>query len=252
MNSGSRMNSLLQRQVSLVMPVYNEAEGISRVLRGIQERVLSPLPGSELIVLEDGSTDGTKERLRELQAELGFVLDMKEERRGYLGAMRDGFRQAQCDMIGFMDSDGQHDPADFLNLLEVLREADLVIGVKHPRRDSVMRRLMGWGLNAVVIPALFGRNYRDIDCGFRLMRRPVVEYWLAREWSFRNCVASELTLRAAAAGFRVATCPVAHFPREFGESRGIPPSKVLATAWEVGRNLRRLRRELRGRRNSEF
>lgn len=228
--------------VSAVLLAYNEAGTIEAEARSIQAAVIDRLPGSELIVAEDGSRDGTKEILSRLAPELGLRLVSGEKRKGYAAALRDALSLADRPWVFFMDSGGKHDPAEFWKLWAAREDRDLVVGVKTGRQDQAYRQLLTRGFNAVV-NSYFGTNFTDIDSGFRLYRRPAVAKITARPWLNRDLVASEITLRAFHAGCRVGEVPISYRQRA-GVSRGLPPGKIPGVIWRVLRNFPRLKRDL--------
>src|SRR3989344_7165373 len=169
------------KPISLIIVVHQEAESIEHVVKEFYEKVTSKIPGSEFIVCEDGSTDGTKEILSKIKDAYHLTLDMREGKRGYTNAMRDGLRAAKNPVIFFSDSDGKHDPEDFWKMYESLLDYDMVVGWKKGRNDAfyrlvltgVFNRIIGWD---------FGVKLHDTNCGFRLMNRKVVDFLLRQEW----------------------------------------------------------------------
>ncbi len=200
--------------------VHNEAEVIGTVIADFYDKILSRLPRSKLLVIEDGSTDGTKEVLAGLKEKYPFQLFMETGKQGYTPALRKAFElsRGRSRYIFFSDSDGQHDQDDFWKLHQKIGEADLVIGVKAHRKDSFFRNIISHWMNRMVIPPLFGVRLHDINCGFRLMRTEVLNSLLEESWFFPDCIFTELTLRAIRGGFRVAEVPVHHYQRRFGSS----------------------------------
>jgi len=222
--------------VSVITLVYNEAAVIEEVLRGLHEAVISRLPGSELIVAEDGSQDGTKEILQRLEQEISIRLISGEQRKGYIQAYQDALSLARHDWVFFTDSGGKHDPADFWKLHQHIPEYDLVQGSKVNRQDAFYRllltRVFNWILNQY-----FGVDFHDIDCGFRLFSRQLALDLQRQDWIFRDLINSELTLRAVYRGYRVKEVPVSHFARESGPSRGLPPRKIPRVILQTLRRL---------------
>ncbi len=214
-----------QTPISLILLVHQEADVIERVVEDFYTKVISKIPGSEFIICEDGSTDGTKEILRKIEQKFRLTLHMGNEKRGYTLAMREAFRLAKNSIIFFSDSDGQHDPDDFWKFAERLETADLVVGWKKHRKDGILRRCLTMIFNRIV-RLFFGVRVHDIDCGFRLLRKEVVNFLLEQPWHLTHCISAELTVKAYHKGFRIVEVPVSHFPREFGESRGLPTRKL--------------------------
>ncbi len=225
--------------------VHNEAGVIEGVVREIYQQIISRLPGSRLLVAEDGSTDGTKEILSRLRDELGFDLLTEPGKQGYTAALRRALSAARDrnGLIFFTDSDGQHRQSDFWTLKKLSADSDMVIGVKEHRQDSWFRNIISRIMNRILVPALFGVRLRDINCGFRVMRMEVAEFLLGERWFFRDCVFAELTLRAARAGFTIAEAPVSHYIREFGSSTGLPTRRMPAILARIVKNFLVLRRE---------
>ncbi len=228
-------------RVTVVLLAFNEAPVIAEVVRGFHEKVVSRLPGSELLIVEDGSTDGTREILKELAGEFELTLVTGAERRGYKGAFMEGMNRAAHDLILFSDSDGQHDPDDFWAMLPFLERFDLVSGRKTPRLDSGFRLFLSGAMNRIVRMA-FGAELKDINSGFKLMHRRLVDDVLGRGL-VTNFVSLELVLRAGHLGYRVAEVPVRHFPRPFGPSRGLPTRMLPGAVLGLLSDLARLKRE---------
>lgn len=236
--------------VSALLLVYNEAEVIEEVVRDVHREVVARIPGSELVVAEDGSTDGTKEILARIVPALpGARLVQGTERKGYTRAYKDALRACRHGLVFFSDSSGKHDAADFWRLAPLIADADMVIGCKADRRDPLYRVAMSRVFNALV-SRYFGHRFRDINSGFRLMRREAIAPVLDDEWRMRHLINFEFTLRVIGRGFRVAEVPVRHSRRRHGPSRGLPLKRIpeaIAAALRAFPALRREMRESAGR-----
>ena len=230
--------------VSIVMLVYNEAEVIEHVVRGFHREIVSRLPGSEFIVAEDGSRDGTAEILERLRDELGLVLIHRDERRGYTRALKDALALPKHELILFSDSDGQHDPTDFWRLAKRFPYCDMVIGFKQPREDPFYRVAISRVFNRVV-GLVFKFRFHDVNCGFRLMRRALVQDLLRDEWQMRACTFTEFTIRAFYKGYAITETPIRHLPRPFGESRGVPLRGIPRSILHVLAQFVDLRRKIK-------
>ena len=235
-------------KVSLVLLVHNEASIIEKVVRGCYDQVISKIPDSEIVIAEDGSTDGTKEIIDGLSKELPVVITSAVEKRGYIKAMKAAFKLARNDLVFFTDGDGQHDPKDFWKMAEQIQHCDMVIGVKSPRKDSIHRVVLSKVYNWL-INSLFGLRFRDINCGFRLIRRCVIDSVVDETMTFKHCNASEFTIRAHKKGYRIKEVPVLHISREFGATKGFALYSLPKVIWESIVGLFKLRLELRGHRN---
>jgi glycosyltransferase involved in cell wall biosynthesis len=228
--------------ISLIMLVHNEAETIAPVVKDYYEKVIAKIPGSEFIIAEDGSRDGTKEILAQLAKEMPLRLASGNERRGYAKAFRTALALPKNEIIFLSDSGGKHDAEDFWKLYPKIEAADVVIGVKTNREDSRFRRLLTWGYN-LVINLYFGSHFHDIDSGFRLVKKSAVAKVLKDEWIFKELIASEFTLRLWGHGAKVAEVPIAYHAR-VGPSRGLPLKKIPYAIRQALGNFPRLKRAL--------
>lgn len=228
--------------VSVVVSVHNEAGTIEAEIREIHREIVAKLPGSELIVAEDGSTDGTKEIIARLQAELELVLSTGPERKGYARAFKDAVALAKSEYIFFSDTGGKNDFRDFWKLYPLRRDAGLVIGVRSQRTDRIYRRLLTRGYNSL-LNRYFRVRLRDADAGFRIYRTDLLREISAGEWVNRHLVASELALRCLYAGAQVREVEIAYKQRT-GVSRGLPPKKIPGIIVRVVRNFPVLKNSL--------
>ncbi len=226
--------------VSVIINVYNEVETIEAEVRALYKSIILRLPGSEFIVAEDGSTDGTKEIIYRLISELGIIHSTSDERKGYAKALRDAFNLAKCPYIFFSDTGNKHDPEDFWKLYCFRKDYGLVIGVKTNRTDQWYRKLLTWCYNKI-LSLFFNVNMKDADSGFRIYRRDVVQKVFNENWVYKELIASEITLRVLYSGFRIKEVPVFYKQRK-GQSRGLPLKKIPSVICKVLFNFPKLRR----------
>jgi glycosyltransferase involved in cell wall biosynthesis len=228
--------------VSVVINVFNEAATVEAEIRALHSKIVDAIPGSELIVAEDGSFDGTKDIVRRLKDELGIVLSTASHRKGYAQALRDAFLLARCPYIFFSDTGNKHNPQDFWKLYPFRKDHGIVIGVKTNRSDQFYRQLLTKGYNKLV-SLYFNVNIHDIDSGFRIYQRSVVDKIFSEDWIYKELIASEITLRAIYSGFTVKEVPIEYSKRE-GTSRGLPPKKIARVVVRTLRNFPLLRETL--------
>ncbi len=236
-------NANAHAPVSVVIIAFNEIEVIDRVVEGFLQDVVTKLPGSELIVAEDGSTDGTSERLRELAAKHPAMRLLQcDERRGYLRALREAMAAARNDFILFCDASGKHDPADFWRMQPLMRDNDMIVGFKEARADPLYRIVMTRVFNALV-RSYFGVTLHDVNCPLRLMRKEAYEAVAEDDWLLSGLNNFEMTIRMIGKGYRVSEISVAHFARENGPSRGLPVAKIPGVIWKTLAAFRQLKHE---------
>ena len=189
----------------------------------------------EVIIVDDGSADGTAEIADELARTYPQVRAVHHPRnRDYGAALRTGFRTATKDLIFYTDGDAQYDPMELKALWDALTEdADLVNGFKISRADPLHRIVIGRVYHHIV-SAMFGIRLRDVDCDFRLMRRRIFDRINLEKSSGIICV--EMMKKVQDAGFRVVEVPVHHYHRAFGRSQFFNFRRLFRT----GRDLLRL------------
>jgi glycosyltransferase involved in cell wall biosynthesis len=203
--------------VSCVLPVFNEEEGIAAAVAEIHAALRVHAARFEIIAVDDGSTDGTARLLDEAAATLPAVRALHLARNlGYGAALRRGFDEAAMPLVFFTDSDGQFDPMDLGRLLPLTAEADLVVGHRVGRRDTALRRGLSAGFNAVV-RAVLPVTVRDVNCAFKVMHRRVLER--VRLASSGYCLNAELLAKARVLGFSIVEVGVHHRERRTGRSK---------------------------------
>ena len=231
--------------ISIILPAYNEEANVKSAVERVSAVARQLGMDYEIILVNDGSTDRTGEIARELAEHIpNFRLVEHYPNRGYGGALKAGFAAATKELVAFVPADNQFDFAEVRRLLECLHQekADIVSGYRAKRQDNFIRKLNAFGWN-MLIRALFGYLCRDIDCGFKLFRREVLEH--VTLVSNGAMIDTELLAGAKARGFRIAEVPVTHLPRVAGEATGAN-LKVIARAFrDLVRFRRRLSRELR-------
>lgn len=218
-------------EISIVLPAYNEVESLEVAV----ERALEVLPeivdDYEVIVVDDGSRDGTRElATRLLEAHHPRLrLAVHPTNRGYGAALRTGFALADKDLVFYTDADNQFDPGDLKHFLPRMQEFDLIVGFRVYRYDTFLRSMLSWVYNQLV-SLLFRVRVRDVDCSFKLFRREVVEKITIECDDF--FVDTELVAKARRWNFRLLEKGVRHYPRLAGETT-VRASHIIVTLREV-------------------
>jgi glycosyltransferase involved in cell wall biosynthesis len=213
--------------VSVVLPAYNEAESIT-IAVGRALKVLPELAREwEVIVVDDGSTDGTTDVVDDLtRTHYPRVRHLKHDiNLGYGAALRTGFSRARYDLIFYTDADNQFDIAELAHALPLMVDHDVLVGFRVYRYDSPLRVFVSWGYN-LLIRTLFRVRVRDVDCAFKIFRREVIEKIDIETTNF--FVDTELVAKARKWNFRLVEKGVRHYPRMAGETK-IEPSDVPRT-----------------------
>ncbi len=210
--------------VSVVLPAHNEAEIIGNIVPSYYREICLKLP-AEIVVAEDGSTDGTREILSSLKSDLPLVLLADHNRKGYAKGVSDALRNCSSEWVFFSDSDGQYSPSDFWTLWKQRDDYDMIIGCKTHRKEPAYRIVLAKGFHKVM-NCLFGLSLNDADCGFRLIRKEVIHSLIDNVRFLKYSFWAEFTIKACLKGFRVSEVPINHNSRIYGYSHIYKPTKV--------------------------
>jgi len=206
------------RSVSAVFPCYNDALTIGKLIDDVHAALTPLIDEVEVVVVNDGSSDASREVLDRLSRERAWLRVVHHERNGGYGkALISGFSAAANDWIFYTDGDAQYDAAQAAELVPLATgDVDIVQGYKVGRGDPWYRKLIGRVYHHVV-KLIFGLGVRDTDCDFRLFRRRLFTDRPLTSTSGVICV--EMMYRFEQAGARFVEAPVAHFFRPHGRSQ---------------------------------
>lgn len=208
--------------ISVFLPTYNEEQNIKTVTLKVQTVLEKIADKWEIIIVDDGSTDSTRQSaIGLIKSDKRIRLISHKENRGYGSALKSGFYNAIYPWIAFIDSDGQFDFGEIDEFIQKQKEtkADLVIGYYKKRKVSIFKIITSKIWEASVW-FLSGLNVRDIDCGFKLVSKKVIDEIPKLESERGAFISSELLIKAKTAGFKIAEVPVSHYPRTKGMGTG--------------------------------
>ena len=224
--------------ISVVLPAYNEEPNIETAV----ERAFEVLPKLahefEVIVVDDGSRDRTAEVVTGLVQEHHprVRLVRHVENLGFGTALSTGFSRARFAYVFYTDADNQFDISELQYFLPLMRDAEVVVGFRVYRYDSVYRMAASWGYNRLV-RLLFRVKIRDVDCSFKVFRREVLDKVTIECDNF--FADTELIAKARKWNFHIREKGVRHYPRVAGETT-VQPGDIPRTLREVLRMWQRI------------
>ncbi|MFZ5562763.1 MAG: glycosyltransferase family 2 protein [Thermodesulfobacteriota bacterium] len=226
----------MKSSISIVLPAYNEEALIGRMLDHVVDVMSTNRFDYEILVVDDGSIDRTAERVAgKTKTNPRIRLVRHETNRGCGAAMFTGFAAAQKDLVFLTDADMQFDVSEIVSLLAVMDKADIAAGYRCPRRESLIRRInaLGWHM---LVTVFFGKTARDINCAFKLIRKPVIDAVKKDIISRGAMFSAEFLIRARRAGFVIENVPVrGHRPRTAGKATGAHPAVIAKSLVELVR-----------------
>lgn len=231
--------------LSVVLPAYNESENIEKTVTHAVSYLKGTFRDYEVIVVNDGSIDGTPEIVERLATSNPRIILVNHPKNlGYGSALRSGFERASLDYIFLMDSDGQFDISDIDRFIPFLESYDVVVGYREKRADPFIRSLNA-RLYHLFIRLLFGLKLKDIDCAFKMFPRSV--YRAVRPIESGGALFSaEFLVKLRQKGFTIREAPVRHFPRRFGRQTGANLKVIIRMFKECWK----LRGKIRGSKGS--
>ena len=231
--------------LSIVIPAYNEQANVVSAVEKISAVAQTLNLDYEIILVNDGSRDQTGDLARtELMPRIPhFRLVEHFPNRGYGGALKAGFEAAKQELIAFIPADNQFDFGEVRRLLDKLTPDTMIVsGQRIDRKDNLLRRLNGLGWNSVV-RILFGYLIKDIDCGFKLLRRELLNHIHIE--SNGAMIDTEMLAGTRARGYKIVEVPVTHLPRVAGSPTGANLKVILRAFRDLFKFRLRLWRELR-------
>ncbi|MGB5932096.1 MAG: glycosyltransferase family 2 protein [Anaerolineae bacterium] len=213
-------------KLSIIMPVYNERETISEILQRVRE---VDLP-KEIIVVDDGSTDGTREILRREEGKEETVVVYHGKNQGKGAAIRTALGRATGEVVIFQDGDLEYDPGDYGKLLQPILEGKsrVVYGVRTLREQDTLRR---WGNQflTLVTNLLYGVGIQDMETCYKMVSKEVIDQFSIK--SNRFDIEPEITAKILKRGYRIFEVPISYTPRR--ERKLSPWKDGLPALWAL-------------------
>lgn len=218
--------------LSVVIPVYNEVEHVGEILKRVQSTRLA----NEIIVVDDGSKDGTRAALQQLDGQENVRVILHERNEGKGAAVVTGLKAAQGDVLLIQDADLEYDPRDYPVLLQPIEEglADVVYGSRFlgaPHRVTMFWHLVANRLLTLMTNILYNTILTDMETGYKVFRREVIEGMniRARRFDFEP----EFTAKVLKRKHRIFEVPISFNPRDYSQGKKIGLKDAFEAVWTL-------------------
>lgn len=219
--------------LTFLLPVFNERATVEQILQHVRDTGLA----DRIIVVDDASTDGTRELLEEIAArDSRLELHLHDRNRGKGAALRTGFSKVETDLVLVQDADLEYDPRDVPALLVPIDEnkADVVYGSRFlgaPRRPTMFWHMVANKLLTLMTNVLYNTILTDMETGYKLFRREVIQSITIR--SNRFDFEPEITAKLLKKKVRIFEVPITFNPREYSEGKKIGLKDAFAAVWAL-------------------
>lgn len=209
-------------KLSVFLPAYNEEANLENTIRNVSENLKKNIKEWEIVIVDDGSKDKTGKIADKLSKKDKHISVIHHNpNRGYGAALKSGLYACRYPWISFIDADGQFDFSEIDRFIDAQEKtkADMVIGFYLKRKVSFLR-ILNSKMWQTIVYILFGLNVRDIDCGFKLISKKVVDTIEPLQSERGAFISSEFLIKAKKSGFKIVEIGVHHYPRKQGEATG--------------------------------
>ena len=213
--------------ISVILPVYNEEGRLRQVIEDLANFLQNQVTFEryEIVVVDDGSKDNTSRVLREMDGRIPYLKIVTHGKNlGYGRTLMSGIKISQYPLVFFIDADGQFKIEGINGMCAYLDSYDIITGYRYKRKDVFYRVILGKFYSFLVF-LLFGLRLKDINCGFKLFKREILN-----EESIRcknGAFYTEVLLKAKNRGCRIKEVSVEHFPRLSGKATGASPKVIF-------------------------
>jgi glycosyltransferase involved in cell wall biosynthesis len=230
-------------KISVFFPAYNEEKNIEKTVLSAKKVLEKVANKWEIIVVNDGSSDDTRKIVNKLGKEDKRIKVISHKKnRGYGAGLKTGLYSAKYPWIAYTDADGQFDFSEIKYFIKTQREteADLVIGKYIDRKVKLSRKLNTYAWETFV-NILFGLKVRDIDTGFKMLSKKVVDKLPELKSERGAFIESEMLIYAKKAGFKIEQIGVRHYPRTQGHGTGADLNVIVKSFMDLFKLWKKLR-----------
>ena len=218
--------------LSVIIPVYNEVHNINTILKRVQDTKLA----TEIIIVDDGSKDGTREVLKKFDGKKKVRVILHPQNQGKGAAVVTGMKEAKCEIILIQDADLEYDPRDYPALLKPIEEglADVVYGSRFlggPHRVTMFWHQVANKLLTLMTNILYDSILTDMETGYKVFRHKVIEGMTIRAKRFN--FEPEFTAKILKRKYRIYEVPISFNPRDYTEGKKIKLKDAFEAVWTL-------------------
>ena len=218
--------------LSIVIPVYNEVKNIEQIIQRVQSTNLA----QEIIIVDDGSRDGTRDTLQKLSEQNTVRVILHERNQGKGAAVVTGLRAAKGEILLIQDADLEYDPRDYPTLLRPIEEglADVVYGSRFlgaPHRVTMFWHMVANRLLTLMTNILYNTILTDMETGYKVFRREVIDgmHLRAKRFDFEP----EFTAKVLKRNYRIFEVPISFNPRDYSQGKKIKLRDAFEAVWTL-------------------
>ena len=219
-------------RLSVIIPIYNEIHTLEEIISRVEKTNLA----DEIVLVDDGSVDGTREIVERFKNKNGFTVVMHEKNQGKGAAVRSGFEVAKGEIFLIQDADLEYDPREYPNLLKPLDEglADVVYGSRFlgaPRRVAMFWHMIANKLLTLFTNILYDTILTDMETGYKIFKREVVDDMPLHSKRFE--FEPEFTAKILKRKYRIFEVPITFNPRDYSDGKKIGISDAFEAIWAL-------------------
>ena len=231
------MKFLLKKKISILLLVHNEIKTIEKDIVSIRKNLQNRI-NYQLVIIQDGSNDGTYEKLNLIKKKYNLTLSNVKGRRGYTKAFNIGVKKCKNETIFFSDTGSKYSYGNMIKFLNVFydKNADALFAYRIKRKDKIIRQILT-STYSFLINFLFNKNYKDYDCGFKIYNKKVLSKILNKYHFTPHLINSQIFIYFFLNKKKIFQLPIEYLETKHRSSRGVPMNKLVTIIFKSIINL---------------